>query len=185
MRLGCTGWDYDTVLQCYLRSEDQRSRGAGPYHAVGGPLAVSDPAEPHRVVDAFIDAAEQAGIPRNPDFNGATQEGAGYYQTMTRNGRRCSAAMAFVHPVKHRANLTVMTGARVEKVLFDEKFLARTRANVARVRERFFDNNGLPASRTGEWTVFAGFAFYIWWRLVKDAYERELEEQALASAEVN
>ena len=118
-RLGCTGWDYDSVLKCYLRSEDQRSRGAGPYHAVGGPLAVSDPAQPHPVMDAFIDAAEQAGIPRNPDFNGATQEGAGYYQTMTRNGRRCSAAMAYIHPVRSRANLTVMTGARVERVLFD------------------------------------------------------------------
>jgi len=121
VQLGCTGWDYDTVLKCYLRSEDQRSRAAGPYHSVGGPLAVSDPAEPHQVVDAFIAAAEQTGIPRNPDFNGATQEGAGYYQTMTRNGRRCSAAMAFIHPVKHRANLTVMTGARVERVLFEGK----------------------------------------------------------------
>jgi choline dehydrogenase len=121
VQLGCTGWDYGTVLKCYLRSEDQRSRAAGPYHSVGGPLAVSDPAEPHQVVDAFIAAAEQAGIPRNPDFNGATQEGAGYYQTMTRNGRRCSAAMAFIHPVKHRANLTVMTGARVERVLFEGK----------------------------------------------------------------
>ena len=121
VQLGCTGWDYDTVLKCYLRSEDQRSRAAGQYHSVGGPLAVSDPAEPHQVVDAFIAAAEQAGIPRNPDFNGATQEGAGYYQTMTRNGRRCSAAMAFIHPVKHRANLTVMTGARVERVLFEGK----------------------------------------------------------------
>ena len=119
VRLGCSGWDYDTVLQCYLRSEDQRSRAAGRYHAVGGPLAVSDPAEPHQVVDAFIDAAEQAGIPRNPDFNGERQEGAGYYQTMTRNGRRCSAAMAYIHPVKGRANLTVMTDARVERVLFD------------------------------------------------------------------
>ena len=120
-RLGCIGWDYDSVLKCYLRSEDQRSRGAGPYHAVGGPLAVSDPAQPHALMDAFIAAAEQAGIPGNPDFNGATQEGAGYYQTMTRNGRRCSAAMAFIHPVRRRANLTVMTGARVERVLFDGK----------------------------------------------------------------
>lgn len=117
--LGCTGWDYDNVLRCYLRAEDQRSRGAGPYHALGGPLAVSDPAQPHRLMDAFIDAAEQAGIVRNPDFNGATQEGAGYYQTMTRNGRRCSAAMAYIHPVRGRANLTVLTGARVERVLLD------------------------------------------------------------------
>lgn len=117
-RLGCTGWDYDSVLKSYLRSEDQRSLGASQYHAVGGPLAVSDPVQKHPLVEAFIDAAEQAGVPRNPDFNGATQEGAGYYQTMTRNGRRCSAAMAYIHPVRHRANLTVMTGARVERVLF-------------------------------------------------------------------
>lgn len=116
--LGCTGWDFDSVLQCYLRSEDQRSRPAGPYHAVGGPMAVSDPAEPHAVVEAFIAAAEQEGIPRNPDFNGPSQEGAGYYQTMTRNGRRCSAAMAYIRPVRQRANLTVMTDARVERVLF-------------------------------------------------------------------
>ena len=116
--LGCTGWDYDSVLKAYLRSEDQRSRSASQYHAVGGPLAVSDPVQKHKLVEAFIDAAEQAGVPRNPDFNGATQEGAGYYQTMTRNGRRRSAAMAYIHPVRHRANLTVMTGARVERVLF-------------------------------------------------------------------
>ena len=118
-RLDCTGWDYGSVLKAYLRSEDQRSRGASQYHAVGGPLAVSDPAQLHVVMGAFIDAAEQAGIPRNPDFNGATQEGAGYYQTMTRNGRRCWSAMAYIHPVRGRANLTVMTGAQVERVLFD------------------------------------------------------------------
>ena len=120
-RLGCTGWDYESVLKAYLRSEDQRSRGAGPYHALGGPMAVSDPAQGHQVMEAFINAAEQDGVPRNPDFNGATQEGAGYYQTMTRNGRRCSAAMAYIRPVRHRANLTVRSGARVERVLFSGK----------------------------------------------------------------
>lgn len=119
VRLGCTGWDYDTVLQAYLRGEDQCSRPAGPYHAKGGPMALSDPAQPHVVMDAFIDAAEQAGIPRNPDFNGERQEGAGYYQTMTRNGRRCSAAMGYLHPIRNRPNLTVRTGACVERVTIE------------------------------------------------------------------
>jgi choline dehydrogenase len=118
VKLGCTGWDYASVLKAYLRAENQCSRGAGDYHAVGGPLHVSDCPEPHELIEAFIAAAEQAGIPRNPDFNGATQEGAGYYQTMARNGRRCSAAMAYIHPARQRANLSVMTGATVERVLF-------------------------------------------------------------------
>jgi choline dehydrogenase len=119
VRLGCTGWDYDSVLQAYLRGEDQCSRPVGPYHAVGGPMAVSDPAQPHVVMDAFIEAAQQAGIPRNPDFNGERQEGSGYYQTMTRKGRRCSAATGYLHPVRGRANLVVRTGAQVERVLFE------------------------------------------------------------------
>ena len=119
VRLGCTGWDYASVLQAYLRGEYLSSRPVGPFHAVGGPMAVSDPAQPHPLMDAFIQAAQQTGIPSNPDFNGAQQEGAGYYQTMTRNGRRCSAAMGYLHPVRKRANLTVRTLACVERVLFE------------------------------------------------------------------
>ena len=121
VKLGCTGWDYANVLKAYLRAENQCSRGSSEYHAVGGPLNVSDCPDKHEVIEAFIAASGLAGIPANPDFNGAKQEGAGYYQTMARNGRRCSAAMAYIHPVKHRANLTVMTGAAVERVLFAGK----------------------------------------------------------------
>ncbi len=130
VKLGCTGWDYPSVLKAYLRAEDQRSRGAGEYHAVGGPLAVSDCPNRHELIDAFIAAAEQAGIPRNPDFNGPRQEGAGYYQTMANNGRRRSSAMGYLHPVRHRANLTVMTGAVVERV----RFAGRTAEGVEFIR---------------------------------------------------
>src|SRR5271166_2833077 len=77
-QLGNTGWSYDDVLPYFRKAEDQQ-HGADEFHGVGGPLAVSDQVEPHELCDAFIAAAEQAGIPRNPDFNGATQEGVGYF----------------------------------------------------------------------------------------------------------
>ena len=72
--------------------------GRGRLHGVGGPLAVSDVSEPHPLCDAFIDAAQQAGYPRNDDFNGPTQEGAGYFQLTSRNGRRCSTAVGYLDP---------------------------------------------------------------------------------------
>ena len=137
VKLGCTGWDYQNVLKAYLRAENQCSRGESEYHSVGGPLNVSDCPNTHEMIDAFIAAAEQAGIPRNPDFNGATQEGAGYYQTMAKNGRRCSAAMAYIHPVKDRTNLTVMTNTTVEKILFEGKEASGVQAVVNGERRTF------------------------------------------------
>jgi choline dehydrogenase len=80
---------------------------------------VSDQSEPHELCDAFIEAAVQAGHPRNPDFNGERQEGAGYQQLTARKGRRCSTATGFLRPVLHRANLQVVTGALVSRMLFD------------------------------------------------------------------
>ena len=117
-RLGNVGWDYGSVLHYYKKAQHQ-SRGASEYHGVGGPMSVSDPPQPHELVDAFIAAAEQAGIARNPDFNGARQEGAGYYQTNTRNGRRCSTATAYLQPAQRRPNLLVVTEAQVERIRFD------------------------------------------------------------------
>ena len=87
-------------------------------HGEGGPLAVSD-MEPLPVCDAFIAAAEQCGYRRNPDFNGAVQEGFGYYQLTTRNGRRCSAAVGYLKPARRRPNLKVVSGALATRVLFD------------------------------------------------------------------
>jgi choline dehydrogenase len=119
-QLGNTGWSFEDVLPYFKKSEDQQ-RGASEYHGAGGPLAVSDPAAPHELVEAFIRAAGETGLPRNEDFNGATQEGAGYFQTTSRRGRRCSAAVAFLRPAMKRANLTVLTYAMAHKVLFEGK----------------------------------------------------------------
>src|ERR1043165_9957799 len=71
------------------------------------------------VCDAFIAAAEQCGHARNPDFNGATQEGFGYYQLTTRSGRRCSAAVGYLKPARRRANLKIMSQALATRVLFE------------------------------------------------------------------
>jgi len=112
------GWDYQSLLPYFIRAEDQ-ARGADAWHGTGGPLSVSDATEPHPLCEAFIAAAQEAGHPLNPDFNGATQEGAGYYQTTSRAGRRCSAAVAYLRPARRRANLTIATGAMVRRILLD------------------------------------------------------------------
>lgn len=119
-QLGNAGWSYDDVLPYFKKSEDQQ-RGESQYHGVGGPLAVSDPATPHELVEAFIQAAGETGLPRNEDFNGESQGGAGYFQTTSRHGRRCSAASAFLRPAMKRANLTVLTEAMAQRVLFEGK----------------------------------------------------------------
>ncbi len=114
------GWSFGELLPYFKKSEDQVGQGldADPLHGRGGPLAVSDQSEPHELCDAFIEAAVQAGHPRNPDFNGAEQEGAGYQQLTARNGRRCSTAVGYLRPVAGRENLTVETDALVSRVLF-------------------------------------------------------------------
>ena len=118
-QLGNVGWSYDDVLPYFRKAEDQ-ARGADAYHGQGGPLPVSDQAEPHVLCDAFIDAAREAGHPRNEDFNGATQEGAGYYQTTSRRGLRVSSAVAYLRPARRRPNLTVVTRAHATRLLFEE-----------------------------------------------------------------
>jgi len=115
---GCTGWGYDDVLPYFRRAEDQ-VRGADAFHGTGGPLAVSDRTEPHPLCDAFIAACGEAGLPANPDFNGASQEGAGYYQMTARRGRRCSTAVGYLKPARGRANLRVVTEATATRILFE------------------------------------------------------------------
>lgn len=117
-QLGNRGWSYSDILPYFRRSESQ-VRGEDPYHGVDGPLAVSDLADRHPLCEAFIAAAEQIGIPRNADFNGASQEGAGYYQLTTRNGFRMSSAKAFLRPALKRSNLTLMMRAMAEALLFE------------------------------------------------------------------
>ncbi len=117
---GNPGWGWDDVFPYFLKSEDQE-RGAGPYHGAGGPLAVSDIRLRRKITDAFIDAAVEAGIPRNDDINGATQEGVGYFQLTARRGWRCSSARAFLGPTRSRPNLDIVTRAHATRLLFDGK----------------------------------------------------------------
>jgi choline dehydrogenase len=115
---GNLGWGFDDVLPYFKKAEDQ-TRGADDFHGTGGPLPVSNLGHPDPISAAFVEAAVEAGIPRNPDFNGATQEGAGFFQTTTRGGRRASTAVAYLRPAKTRANLHVETSAHAEKILFE------------------------------------------------------------------
>ena len=116
--LGNRGWGWDDVLPYFKRSEDNQ-RGAAEHHGAGGPLSASDIGEAHPLVDAFIAGAGELGIRRTDDFNGLDQEGAGYYQLTTRNGLRCSAAVAYLKPVRARKNLRVETDAHVCRILFE------------------------------------------------------------------
>ncbi len=115
---GVPGWAYDDLLPYFIKAEDQ-SRGASRYHGSGGPFAVSDLPDRHQMCDAFIESAVACGIPRNDDFNGATQEGAGYFQANTRNGKRISTAVGYLRPAQKRANLQVEVEALATRVLFE------------------------------------------------------------------
>jgi choline dehydrogenase len=106
------------VLPYFQRSEHQE-RGASDLHGIGGPLHVADPAEPNPLSEAFVAAGEELGWPRNDDFNGPRQTGVGLYQATVKDGRRCSAAAAYLTPALERPNLTVATGARATRVLFE------------------------------------------------------------------
>lgn len=112
------GWSWRELLPYFIKAEDQ-SRGASALHGVGGPLAVSDPTDRHEMADAFIESAQACGIPRNDDFNGPTQEGAGYYQANMRRGWRISAAVGYLRPAEKRRNLKVETDALVTRIDFD------------------------------------------------------------------
>ena len=115
---GNSGWGYDDVLPYFKKAENQQ-RGADDFHGVGGPQPVSDLGHPDPLSAAFIAAAAETGIPVNPDFNGASQEGAGFFQTTTRRGRRASTAVAYLRPAKARKNLHVETSALAQRVVFD------------------------------------------------------------------
>jgi choline dehydrogenase-like flavoprotein len=121
--LGADGWDWQSVLPWFLRAEGN-VRGASGLHSADGPLQVADQRQPRAITAAFIAAAAELQIPRNPDFNGALQDGAGLYQVTQfhagpKKGERCSAAAAYLHPVMQRPNLTVMTGTLAERITLD------------------------------------------------------------------
>ncbi|MCW3834601.1 GMC family oxidoreductase [Sphingomonas canadensis] len=118
--LGCTGWGWEDVLPWFRRAE-HNVRGAGEYHGADGPLWVSDQDYAHGGTRAFVEAAASLQIPVNEDFNGARQEGVGIYQVTQRNGERWSAARAYLGgEAGRRENLTVLTDALTERVLFED-----------------------------------------------------------------
>jgi choline dehydrogenase len=127
--LGNPGWGWRDVLPYFIRCEGN-SRGASEFHGADGPLACSDIGEKHELMEAIIRAANELGIPATDDFNGARQEGVGYYQLFTRNGWRCSSAVGYLRPARGRPNLRVETNAHATKIVF-----AGTRAMGVRYRQ--------------------------------------------------
>jgi len=116
-QLGNAGWAFADVLPYFRRAEDQE-RGVDALHGVGGHLKVSDVCEPHPLCEAFIEAVQQSGFPRNDDFNGPTQEGAGYFQLTARNGRRWSTAVGYLKEARRRPNLAVVPNALATRIVF-------------------------------------------------------------------
>jgi choline dehydrogenase len=119
-QMGNTGWSWDDVLPLFKKAESNE-RGADDYHGGDGPLAVSNMRIQRPICDAWVAAAQTAGYSFNPDYNGASQEGVGYFQLTTRNGRRCSAAVAYLKPIRERDNLQIVTKALVTSVKFKGK----------------------------------------------------------------
>jgi choline dehydrogenase-like flavoprotein len=116
---GLVGWGYRDVLPYFKRAENNE-RFANDYHGEDGPLGVSNPIAPLPICEAYFRAGQEMGIPFNPDFNGARQEGVGYYQLTQRNARRSSASVAYLKPIRDRKNLTVRTGIMVTRVVVEK-----------------------------------------------------------------
>jgi choline dehydrogenase-like flavoprotein len=146
---GCEGWDWDSVLPFFKKAENQ-AHGANEFHGIGGPLHVSDQPGRFELADAVLAAAEQAGIPRNPDFNGARQEGCGYYQTTSSNRRRWSTAKAYLEPARRRPNLTIRTGAQATRILIE---------NHRAVGVEYHTRDGRRTARAGGEIIVSGGAY--------------------------
>ncbi|MDH4480326.1 MAG: choline dehydrogenase [Rhodoferax sp.] len=119
--LGNPGWSYQEVLPLFKRAENNQCFGENAYRGAGGPLQVSYLRSPSPINEVFLQACEQTGLPRTPDYNGEQQLGCGPTQAMQAEGERCSAAKAYISPHLARSNLTVITQAHTDKVLLDGK----------------------------------------------------------------
>ena len=146
--LGATGWGYRDVLPHFKRSERYEG-GENEFHGGTGELGVSDLRNDHPFCEAWLAAAEQAGHPRTPDFNGAQSDGMGRYQLTVRGHWRCDAATAFLAPVRKRANLVVLTGAHVTRVL---------QAHGRAVGVQWLQNGAVHEARADGEVVLAGGA---------------------------
>jgi choline dehydrogenase len=134
-QLGNVGWSHRDVLPYFKKAEGQ-ARGGDEHHGSDGPLGVDDVRMENPLCEAFIQSSRADGIPFTRDFNGASQEGVGYFQVTNRRGRRCSSAVAYLHPVRGRKNLSVITRAVTERVLLEGKRAVGVAARI----------NGLPAT---------------------------------------
>src|SRR6201994_1206253 len=146
---GNVGWGYDDVLPYFKKAENQQ-RGAGDSPGSGGPLAGSDWRHEDPLSEAFGKAAVESGIPFNPDFNGKTQEGAGFFQTTTRRGRRASSAQSYLKPAKGRGNLHIETSALAQRIVFEGK-----RAKAVEYKQ----NGNLRAARARKEVLVSGGAY--------------------------
>ncbi len=118
--LGNKDWGFRSVLPYFKRAEDNEN-GADEYHGAGGPLTVSNLRVKHPISDAFLEAAVNAGMPHLKDINRPPQDGIGFLQATQRNGRRCSAARAYLWPIMGQGNVDVLTSALVRRILFTGK----------------------------------------------------------------
>ena len=118
-QMGCTGWDYDSVLPYFRKAEDNDTFD-NHYHGKGGPIGVSQPRAPLPICEAYFAAAAELGIPRNHDLTGESQEGVGYYQLTQKNYRRSSTARGYLGPARGRANLTIRTGVEVLRIVVEK-----------------------------------------------------------------
>ncbi|MBO6466915.1 MAG: GMC family oxidoreductase N-terminal domain-containing protein [Pelagibacteraceae bacterium] len=117
-QLGNVGWGWDDVLPYFKKGEDQE-RGESEFHGVGGPLSVSNQRIKLKLLDTFIKATGEFGIPHSLDFNTGKTEGCGYFQVTEKNGLRCSTAVGYLNPVKKRSNLKIEVRAHIKKILFE------------------------------------------------------------------
>ena len=145
-QLGCEGWAWNDVFP-YFRKSQHQANGECEIHAIGGPLHVSDVRYKHAISEAAIEACGALGLPRR-DLNGAEQEGASWYQVNIRNGKRHSAAVAYLHPAMGRSNLHVKTGALASRVVFEGKravgieFTQGGRTRIVRARREVILSGG-------------------------------------------
>lgn len=148
---GCEGWAFKDIQPYFLRSEGNTIL-AGDWHGTEGELGVSNIPDPQAMTRAFVQSCQELGMPFNPDFNGAVQEGAGPYQINTRNGRRCSAAVGYLRPALKRRNLTVETGCLVRRITFSGTratgvaYLKGSEAHVARAEAEVIVTSGAIGS---------------------------------------
>ena len=132
---GCANWRYSDVLPAFIKQE-RNTRLGDPYHGRSGRLIVNDPSSPHPIAATLMDAARSAGLSATDDFNGAQQEGAGWYQVTASRGKRQSAATCFLGPELHRENLKVLTGLTVGRIQIENRRAVAVEVMDAEGRER-------------------------------------------------